>query len=117
MARAIYEIKLKERYVPARSESDAFDTHVNVSEFVGTKEDVEIKMVVQDEHALKLFVLATTMYDTDRFSCEEIEASVRALAYRLGYYCNAEEVADTVVRWAERLDGLTLSEVEEWLIG
>jgi hypothetical protein len=118
MARAIYEIKLKERYVPAMNEADAFDTHLNVSNFgVEAKEDVEIKVAVQEEHTMKLFVLAVTMYDTDRFTSKEIEASVSALAHNLGYYANADELADVVMRWVERLDGMTLSEVEEWLIG
>lgn len=118
MARGMYEIKLKQNLFPELSKADALDTFNMDGGYAGLKEeDVEINLVVQEEHTMKLFVLAVTMYDTDRFTYKEIETSVCALARELGYFFNADDIADVVMRWVERLDGMTLSEVEEWLIG
>lgn len=116
MARGIYEIKLRERYVPALNEEDAIDVMVNTANLTA-EEGIEVSLVVRDDHALKLFTLVATMYDAQRFSCDEIKSTVTALARSLGYYEDAEELADTVIRWVERLDGMTVTEIEEWLIG
>lgn len=117
MARAIYEIKLREHYFPALSENDALEMQINGGCHGLPDGDLVATPIVTEEHTMKLFVLAVTMYDTGIFTCTEVEKSVSSLARELGYYNNADELADAVIRWVERLDGMTLSEVEEWLIG
>ena len=118
MARGIYEIKLKERYFPAFDPEDALDMQLN-GEYMELKdEDVEITKVVKEEHTIKLFLLAKTLYDTDKFEYNEIEAAVCAMAREMGYCDKEVEVTNCVTTWVERIaEDMTPGELEEWLIG
>ena len=118
MARGIYEIKLKNNYFPALSAADAMEMQANGEGRALCEEDVEVKEVVSEEHTMKLFILAKTMYDTEKFEWHEVEAAVCALAKELGYYVNDAEIANCVLTWVERLDdNFSLSDLEEWVIG
>lgn len=118
MARGIYEVKLRERYFPALCEADALEMQIN-SEACGLKdEDVEISLVISEEHTMKLFLLAKTMYETEKFDYTEIEAALFALIQKLGYRGREEEVAVCVTTWVERIvEDMSPGEFEEWLIG
>lgn len=118
MARGIYEIKLKERYFPALCAEDAMEMQLN-DECRGLRdEDVEVTMVIKEEHTIKLFLLAKTMYDTEKFEYNEIEAAICALAREMGYYGKEAEVTNCVTTWVERIaEDMTPGELEEWLIG
>lgn len=118
MAREIYELKLKDRFFPALSAADALEMHMNGDRHNAlTEEAVEVGVIVKGEHTMKLFILAKTMYDTEKFEWNEVGAAVCALARELGYYKNAAEVANCVLTWVERFEDMTLSELEEWIIG
>ena len=119
MARAIYEVKLRENYFPALSENDAVDMANSVTDNARlTSFDVVSQVVVPEENTMKLFTLAKTMYDLDRFSFKEIRAAVVALAVEMGYYTIAEQVADMITTWTERVsEDMTPGEFEEWVIG
>jgi len=118
MARGIYEITLKTRYFPALSAEDALELH-NCGDYLAEfqEEDVEINLIVKEEHTMQLFLLAKTMYDMDKFEHSQVKTTVGALAMEMGYVNNHEEVADCVLTWVERFDDMTLSDVEEWIIG
>ena len=118
MAREIYEIKLKDCFIPALSEEDALEIK-NINNSCGclTADDVRVGVLVNEEHTMKLFLLAKSMSDTEKFECNEIEAAVGALALQLGYYNNYDEVAECVVTWVERFADMTMSDLEEWIIG
>ena len=118
MARAIYEIKLKNRLFPALNEQDALEMQETFVYSRMHDEDVVATCVVQEEHTMKLFFLAKSMYDAEKFEYLEVKAAVSALALKLGYYTTHEEVADCVISWVERVaEDMTVSELEEWLIG
>jgi hypothetical protein len=51
------------------------------------EEEVEVTPIVEEEHCMQLFLLAKTMYDMDKFKCNEIEAVVNALAWEMGSTC------------------------------
>lgn len=118
MARQIYEIKLTEPYFPATSESEAV-------EMLKTKDiqlffsgpGIEVTTVATQEDTMKMFTLAKTMYDTDKFDCHEIEAAVNGLAIKMGYFGQAEKIAKCVIGWTEKFEEMTLSELQEWIIG
>ena len=118
MARAIYKITLKDNLVPANSKQDAldmFNMDPGYAEF--KEEDVNIEVLAKEEHAVKLFYLAKTMYDTEKFDCQEVEAAVRALATSFGYFSTAQEITDCILIWVERIaDDMTEEEFQEWLI-
>jgi hypothetical protein len=118
MARGIYKIELKHPYFPALSAAEAVEMRNNCvgSSFI-QDEEVEVKKVVLEEHTVQLFLLTKTMLDMEKFTAPEIDAVICALAKELGYE-DATAVADCVIRWTERItDDMTLSELEEWLIG
>ena len=119
MARAIYEIKLKYRMFPAQSAADALEMQKNGDLCEGIAEDdVEVSEVVSEEDALKLMVLAATMYDTGVFSDAEVQTAVESVIVKLGYLSEYKEIADCVITWVERLcDGMTVTEIKEWMIG
>ena len=119
MARGIYEVKLKEHYFPALSATDAVDMRNNIScEDVVSSEETEVSLLVKEDDTMQLFLLAKTMYDMEKFNCEEVEAVVAALARKMGYFNNAEEIADCVTLWVERVaEDMTLHELEEWMLG
>lgn len=119
MARAIYEVKLRENYFPALSENDAVEMANSVTDNARlTSQDVVTQVTVPEDHTMKLFTLAKTMYDLDRFNFKEIKAAVTALAVEMGYYTTAEQLADMVTTWTERVsEDMTLGEFEEWVIG
>ena len=117
MARGIYEIKLNNRFYPAVSYEDVLDMVDTETAKLLVDTSFTVSEVVKEEHAVKLFMLAKTMYDAERFEANEVEAAVSALARALGYFSNQEEVTDCVLTWAERFDDMTLAEFEEWLIG
>lgn len=117
MARAIYEIKLKDRLFPATSEEDALEMYNTNNEEL-TEEAVEVGVAVKEEHVMKLFILAKAMYDTDKFDYKEIQAAVGAVARNLGYYSTYEDVAQCVNTWIERIgEDMDVSDVAEWVIG
>lgn len=119
MARRIYEIQLKNRFIPGLSQTDAAELW-NEGEEEGKKlneDEVEVNIVCSEEDTMKLFILAKIMYDTDKFNATEIERAVSTLATTLGYKTSLE-IAECVVRWVERMtDDMTLAEIEEWIIG
>lgn len=118
MARAIYGIKLKEHLFPARSEEDALDMQNNGDCSGGLgKDDIDVFPLVSEEHTVKLFMVAKTMYDMEKFLATEVAAAVCAVAETLGYSNDAKDIADTVTLWAERLDYMSPGEFQEWLIG
>ena len=118
MAREIYEIKLKDRYIPALSAADALDTLTLGGERMALKAgEVEISLIVQEEHTMKLFLLAKTMYDLDKFEYQHIKTAIGALAREMGYDNNSEEIADCIITWTERFEDMTLSDLEEWVFG
>lgn len=119
MARGIYEVKLREHFFPALSAADAVDMRNNgaVEEILSDRE-VEVTLLVKEEHTMQLFLLAKTMYDMEKFTCQEVEAVISALAREMGYLDIAEEIADCVTLWVERVaEDMTLPELEEWIIG
>lgn len=117
MARGIYEIKLKERFYPALSEADAVEmqfTHNGAAE----ESDVEVSLAVREDHTMQLFLLARTMYELDKFERDEIEVVVCALARKLGYCTDTEDIVVCVLNWVEATsEELTIHELEEWIIG
>ena len=118
MARAIYEIKLRERYFPAKSEEDALEMQNN-GNCRGCLEDDEVcvSIVVQEEHTMKLFTAAKAMCDTEMFNSNEIEAALRAMAIQMGYYNTYTDVADCVLTWVDRFVDMEMSDLQEWIIG
>lgn len=116
MAKELYEIKLKERYYPASSAAEALELQAN-GELTRSlsEDDFEVSVVVKEEHTMKLFILAKTMQDTEKYEYNEIEASICALARELGYHHNYAEVADCILTWVDRFDDMPLEELEEWL--
>ena len=80
-------------------------------------EEVDVKVICNAEHAMKLFVLAKTMYDTEKFDSDDIEVAVRSLALKLNCFCNFEEITSCVMTWVERFDEMSLADLEEWIIG
>lgn len=117
MARAIYEIKLKEPYFPAESAAEAIEMlkAKDITLFFDGP-GIEVTTVVDTPDTAKLFVLAKTMYDTERFELNQIRVAVRALAGQMGYYLDADKVTECVLSWTERFDEMDLSELEEWII-
>ena len=119
MARGIYEVKLKDRYFPALSVADAVDMKNNGDcRAVLQEEELEVNLIVKEEHTMQLFLLAKTMYDMEKFEYNEVKAVVSALARELGYFSTATQVAECVLTWVERFDeDYTISDLEEWIIG
>lgn len=116
MARGIYEVKIKEPYFPALSEADALEMLRNGSTDTLTEDDVNVTLAVNEEHTMKLFLLAKTMYDTEKFEYKEVHAAISALARELGYFTNCTEVADCVTTWVERFDEMPADELTDWLV-
>lgn len=117
MARGIYEIKLKDNLFPALSAAEALEMCHSTTTGALLENETEINCIVKEEHVVKLFILAKTMYDTEKFECNEVESAVCALAQELGYYSKAAEVANCILSYVERFDEMTLSDLEEWIIG
>lgn len=118
MARGIYEIKLKQRFFPALSEQDALEMQRNGACNGLSEDEVEIGLIVSEEHAMKMFMLAKTMYDFDNFTVNEVRAAVRAVATELGYFATYEQVAECIIDWIERVgEDMTVTELQEWMIG
>lgn len=118
MARSIYEIKLKEPYFPAQSEAEAIELLKDkdtVLFFSGP--GIEVTTVVNEEDTMKLFILAKTMYDLEKFELNQIRLAVKAVAGQMGNYIQAEQITECVLSWTEKFDEMTLSELEEWIIG
>jgi hypothetical protein len=119
MARSIYEIKLKNRYFPALSAAEALEIQMNGEFVVDINEDaVDISCALTEEHTMKLFILAKTMYDSEKFEYDEVQTAVRSLAIKFGCVCNYEAVADCILAWTERIgEDMTISELQDWIIG
>ena len=118
MGRAIYEIKLRENYFPATSAEDALEMQRN-GNCSGILQEGEVIVTprVGEESTIKLFLLAKTMYDMEKYTYAEVKSAVTALAREMGYFAEAEQFAETVTTWVERFDDMPRSEFEEWLIG
>ena len=120
MARAIYKIELKQCYFPALSQAEAVELR-NRSASCGEDiqdEEVNVNIVVQEEHTMRLFRLAKLLMDMEEYTAPEIDAIICALARQLGYEDTCKEVADCVIHWVEKVaEDMTLSEMEEWVIG
>lgn len=118
MARGIYEVTLKHRYFPALSAVEALEMQNN-GECRGIlqEDDVQVNCVVKEEHTMKLFILAKTMYDTEKFELSEVQAAVSSLAIQLGYYFIHEEITDSILTWVDRFMDTSLNELQEWIIG
>lgn len=117
MARSIYEIKLNNRFFPALSSDEALEMVDPETAKVLMDSSFTVSEVVKEEHTMKLFVAAKTMSDIELFEVNEIEAAVRALAFKLGYYTTADDVTECVLTWVERFMDVPLSELQEWIIG
>ena len=118
MAREIYEIRLKNNLVPSTSASEALEAfNVQAGVDTLTEDETDIRVAVQEEHAVKLFVMAKTLYDTDKFEYEEIAGAIFSLAVSLGYYASASAVAECVTTWVERFYEMPNSDFQEWLLG
>ena len=118
MARAIYEMKLKEGFFPALSGAEALHMQNNLASGALLEEDVTIRVAVTAEHTLKMFTLCKTMYDTEKYTFKEIHSAIKAVATEMGYFAEAESVADMITTWTERVgEDMPLSEFEEWLLG
>lgn len=117
MAREIYEIKLKDPYFPAASVREAVEMlkQKDITLFFNDP-GIEVNTVVTNADTVKLFVLAKTMYDTDRFELNQIRAAVKGLASQMGYYLESDKITECVLSWTEKFDEMDLSELEEWLI-
>lgn len=118
MARRIYEIKLRNGYVPALSEAEALEMQSGGS-ISGClhEDDVSISICIPEADTVKMFLLAKTMYDTEKFSYQEVAAAVKAVAVELGYFRIAEDVVDMITTWVERFEELPADEFKEWLLG
>ena len=118
MVRAIYEVRLKENYFPALSGAEALHMQNSFTSGNLQEEDVDIRVAVTAEHTVKMFLLCKTMYDMDKFDFKEIWSAIKALAVEMGYFAEAEKLADMVTTWTERIsEDMTLQEFQEWLIG
>lgn len=118
MARAIYEVRLRENYFPAMSGAEALHMQNSFTSSTLQEEDVDIRVCVTAENTLKLFLLCKTMYDMEKFTFKEIWSAVKALAVETGHFAEAEKLADMVTTWTERVsEDMTLQEFQEWLIG
>ena len=118
MARGIYQIILKQNLFPALSEKDALETQDTINiDALDREADIEAILVVNEEDTMKLFTLAKTMQDLEKFDHREIEAAVRAMAIQMGHYSRVAQVVNTIMLWTERMDYLTPGEFEEWMIG
>lgn len=117
MSRAIYEIKLKEPYFPAKNVTEAVSMlKAKDTDLFFDGPGIEVTEVVSEQDTMKLFVLAKTMYDTDRFDLNQVRVAVRALAGQMGHYVIAEKITECVLEWAEKFEEMSLSELEEWII-
>lgn len=116
MAMKMYEFRLKERFIPAENEDTAKELLGDGDVLVKYYDNLETKKVVEEDDTMKLFILAKTMMDLDRYNCEEIAVAVSALATRLGY-SDAPEIAESVITWTERFVDVTLFDLQEWLLG
>lgn len=118
MARAIYEIKLKESYFPAMSGAEALHMQNSFTSGDLQEEDVELRVCVTAEDTVKMFLLCKTMYDMEKYTFKEIWSAVKALATEMGHFAEAERLADMVTTWTERVsEDMTIQEFQEWLIG
>lgn len=115
MARAIYEVKLKERYFPAHSEAEALEMQ-NESDCGLKADEASVSLAVKEEHAVKLFLLAKTMYDTEKFDYNEVEVAVQALARELGYFTNYTEISGCIISWTERFCDIPMDEFVDWIL-
>ena len=116
MAKELYEIRLKERDYPASSVAEALDIQCNGDmKSALSEDDYEVSVVVKEEHTMKLFILAKTMQDTEKFEYDEVKAAVCALARELGYQKNYGEVADCILTWVDRFTEMPLEELQDWL--
>ena len=118
MARGIYEINLNERYFPALSQKDALEmrNNGNCGECLQDS-DVDINCLVPADDTMKLFILAKTMEESNRFEFSEIYSVVSALAIQLGYKEHEKEITNCILKWIERLDEMNIVDLEEWIIG
>ena len=118
MARAIYQIKLRESYFPATSIEDALEMQRNGNSS-GQLQDYEVTVTPRlgEESTIKLFLLAKTMYDMEKYTYLEVKSAVTALAREMGYFAEAEQFAETITTWVERFDDMPRDEFEEWLMG
>jgi hypothetical protein len=118
MARAIYEVKLRENYFPATSVEDALEMQRN-GNCCGLLQESEFIVTPRlgEESTIKLFLLAKTMYDMEKYTYQEVKAAVTALSREMGYFAEAEQFAETVTTWIERFDDMPRSEFEDWLMG
>lgn len=117
MAKSIYKIQLKEDLFPAVSAAEALEIQNNGNSFGVLQEDeVVVTPIVGEESTIKLFMLAKTMYDMEKYTYQEIKSTLTALACQMGYWKDSEQIAETVTTWVERFDELPADEFQEWLL-
>lgn len=118
MARRIYKIKLKENLFPALSEAEALEMQNNGNcRNILSEDEVMVSICVPEADTVKMFLLAKTMYDMEKFTYQEVAAAVRSVAMELGHWDIAQDVADIIITWVERFDEVSAEEFQEWLIG
>lgn len=115
MARAIYGVKLIEHYIPALNEQEALEMNESLNN--DSSNDSNIRVIVQEEDTMRLFILAKSLYDLDKFEINEIVKVVQCIAESLGYKETCNEIAGCVVHWIENLENMTMQELQEWIIG
>lgn len=116
MARNIYAIKLKNSFIPAASAEDALDQYNTLADTELTPSEASVEIVVKEEHVMKMFILAKTMFDAEKFEYDEMQAAISALALKFGYYSAHEDITDCVLTWVERFADITPADLEEWVI-
>lgn len=117
MGRTIYEIKLNNRYYPATSAEDVLEMVDPDTAQLLTGMSFTVSEVVNEEHTMKLLIAAKTLCEAELFESDEIEAAIRAMAIELGYYNTYADVTDCVLTWADRFTDMSVSELQEWIIG
>lgn len=115
MGKALYEIRLDEPIIPAKSSESALEEHAERSglELAGFASAHEI---VPEETTLKLFMLAKMMQDSEKFVYNEIWTAVCAVMRMMNCTRSVDEVATCICTWTERFEDMTMEELQEWVI-
>lgn len=115
MSRKIYDMKLNPHIFPAVSVKDALEMQANGSTTGLSEDDVDIRVLVDEEGCVKLFSLGRSMYASEQYEYDEIKAALLGLCNRIG--CEEpEDVVEAVCTWCERLEDLDDEEFNDWLM-
>lgn len=115
MAKEIYLVSLKSSMTIAETADEAFDNlnggschpHINGEDFNATA-------VVNEELTAKLLILHRAMNKTEKFDYQEIILAIKGIIpAHLSLY--ADDIADCISAWGERLEDLDDEEFMDWL--